>query len=129
MSIKFYQHEHQIPFQDTDMAGVVHYTKVLGYVELAEHVFLMKLGIDPISDKGGFPKVSVQCDYKYPLRFQDEVSIEVSLTKISTKSLQWEFSMMSNEVTTAVGEFVTAYVDGSGRATEIPERIISLLAE
>ena len=63
--MKTYLYKHCIPFQDTDMAGVVHYTKILGYAELAEHAYLADLGIEVISNKGGLPKVHVECDYLF----------------------------------------------------------------
>ncbi len=42
------------------MAGVVHFTNLLTYVEEAEHAALISVGIKPISNEGGFPKVKVE---------------------------------------------------------------------
>ena len=111
------------------MAGVVHYSKILGYAELAEHVFLLDLGIPPISKNGGFPKVHVECDYLRPLRFGDEITIQITLAKSSTRSLHWGFEISVNDDISAKGKLVTAHVNAQGKATEIPAEWQRLLSE
>ena len=127
--MKTYLHHHSVPFKDTDMAGVVHYTSILGYVELAEHAFLKQLGIPPISERGGLPKVHVECDYLSPLRFGDDVLIELSLAKLSPRSIHWGFQVTVNDKISAKGKFITAHVDASGSPSEMPLHWQSLLAE
>jgi acyl-CoA thioester hydrolase len=118
--MKTYLYQHRIPFQDTDMAGVVHYTRILGYVELAEHAFLLELGISPISSSGGFPKVHVECDYLRPLRFTEKIVIELTLINCSPRSIHWGFQIMSSDEIPAKGKLITAHVDGDGKACEMP---------
>ncbi len=132
--MKTYLYKHCIPFQDTDMAGVVHYTRILGYVELAEHAYLSDLGIDAISNKGGLPKVHVECDYLFPLRFNDMVEVRLLLNKCSTKSLHWEFEItlkgkdFLEGKLCAKGKMITVYVNAQGEATNIPTEWFVLLA-
>ncbi len=127
--MKTYLYKHSIPFQDTDMAGVVHYTRILAYAELAEHAFLKELGISPISSSGGFPKVHVGCDYLRPLRFEDQISIQLTLAKLSSKSLHWGFEISVNDKLSAKGELITAHVDATGNPCEIPAEWQKLLSE
>jgi len=123
-----YRYEHQVPFQDTDMAGVVHYTCILGYIELAEHAKLASAGIEVISSKGGLPKVHVSCDYLSPLRFGDLLEVELLLVRCSAKSLHWSFIIRCNNKDCAKGEMVTAYVDERGKSIRIPKEWDTLLA-
>lgn len=118
-----------VPFQDTDMAGVVHYTRVLGYIELAEHACLDELGIAVISSEGGLPKVRVECDYSYPLRFRDEVLVALTLGEVGERSMSWGFVVSVGDRVCAEGEMVTAYVDSAGRGEVIPASWRSLLSE
>ncbi|MEZ7956830.1 MAG: thioesterase family protein [Rubritalea sp.] len=127
--MKTYLYQHSVPFQDTDMAGVVHYTRILGYAELAEHAFLTKLGITPISKSGGLPKVHVECDYQSPLRFADDVTIELSLIEFSTRSIHWAFKITTNDKIAALGKFSTAYVGADGKPSEMPSHWQSLLGK
>lgn len=118
--MKTYLYHHKIPFQDTDMAGVVHYTRILGYAELAEHSFLLELGIPPISSSGGFPKVHVECDYLKPIRFNEEIVIELTLMKFSPRSIHWGFQIMVSDTISVIGKLITAHVDTAGKASEMP---------
>ena len=122
--MKTYLYHHCVPFQDTDMAGVVHYTRILGYAELAEHAFLLELGILPISASGGFPKVHVECDY-----LRDEIVIELTLIQCSARSIHWGFQITANAEISAKGKLITAHVDTTGNACEMPVDWQSLLAE
>jgi len=125
--MKTYIHEHRIPFQDTDMAGVVHYTSVLGYVELAEHAFLAELGIEVISSEGGLPKVHVDCDYLYPLKFGDRADVYLTLSKCSHRSLHWQFEIKVGEEYCAKGQMITAYVNVKGESSKLPADWLRLL--
>lgn len=127
--MKTYLYQHCVPFQDTDMAGVVHYTRILGYVELAEHAFLQELGVSPISKDGGLPKVHVECDYLRPLRFGDELDVEIFLLKSSARSIHWGFEISVSGDISAKGKLVTAYVDSRGKPGEMPAEWQGLLGE
>lgn len=127
LGMKTYLYHHSVPFQDTDMAGVVHYTRILGYAELAEHAFLLELGIPPISKIGGLPKVHVECDYHRPLRFGDYITIELSLIKSSPRSIQWGFQITANDEISAKGKLITAHVDMNGNPSEMPQAWQQLL--
>jgi acyl-CoA thioester hydrolase len=59
--------------------------------------------------KWGFPRVSVACDYQKPARFQDILTIAVTLEKLGTKSLSYRFDFTNQR-----GEPVA-----SGRMTSV----------
>lgn len=129
LGMKTYLYHHSIPFQDTDMAGVVHYTRILGYAELAEHAFLLELGIPPISKSSGLPKVHTECDYLRPLRFADDITIELSLIKFSPKSIHWGFQITVNDEISSKGKLITAHVDVNGNPSEMSTQWQSLLGK
>lgn len=115
-----YKHIIQVPFQDTDMAGVAHYLRLLAYVEQAEHAALKSVGVPVISKKGGFPKVHIECDYRSPARFGDELDVVITLREISDKSLHWGYIIEREGRSIAGGTMVTAMVDPEGKAKAIP---------
>jgi len=131
--MRTYHYDHIVPFQDTDMAGVAHYISILGYVELAEHAFLKELGISPISEKGGFPKVHVDCDYSRPLRFGDVIRVSLTLSEYSSRTLHWEFDIAEYDEASgnivASGKLVTTFVDSQGKSIEMPKDWQGLLGE
>lgn len=110
----------KVPFADTDMAGIVHFSRILCYVEEAEHAVMTGVGVHAMTREGGYPKVHVDCDYHAPLRFDDEVSIDLTLVRLGGKSLTWKFKVRRNEQTAAQGGFTTVYTDSTGGSAEIP---------
>ena len=72
-----------VEFADTDMAGIVHYSNFFRYMEAAEHAFFRSLGFSVVTKQVeppvGWPRVHASCDYKRPLRFEDEVEIPVQV--------------------------------------------------
>lgn len=92
-------HSFKIPrlveFSDTDMAGIVHFTAFFRYMEQAEHAFYRSLGMSVIMHEGekqiSFPRVHASCDYTKPLRFEDEIEIELIVREKKTKALVYEF--------------------------------------
>lgn len=121
MSAPLTEYKRSVSFSDTDMAGVVHFTTILRYVEDAEHAALRQMDVPAISKDGGFPKVHVECDYRSPVRFGDEVCVQLELDKISTRSLSWSFVLSVKEKIAARGKIVTAMVSNKGESIEIPK--------
>jgi len=84
-----------VEFSETDMAGVMHFSNYFRFMEYAEHAFLRSLGLSVVSHNTdpaiGWPRVDVQCEFKRPLRFEDEVEIHLRVAKKSEKSITYEF--------------------------------------
>ena len=69
----------RIEFADTDMAGIVHFANFFRMMEATEHAFFRSLGLTIHGHEAGtttgWPRVSATCDYRAPLRFEEEVEI------------------------------------------------------
>lgn len=85
----------RVEFSETDMAGIVHYSNFFRYMEAAEHAFFRSLGFSVVTQNVeppvGWPRVHASCDYKSPLRFEDEVEVHMLVTEKKSKSLSYEF--------------------------------------
>lgn len=85
----------RVEFADTDMAGIMHYSNFFRFMETAEHAFFRSLGLSIVTKKVtppvGWPRVRAHCDFKSPLRFEDEVEIHLLVTKKKSKSLSYIF--------------------------------------
>src|SRR6478735_11287242 len=85
----------RVEFAETDMAGIVHFSNFFRMMEATEHAFFRSLGFsihghDPVSTTG-WPRVSAQCDYRAPLRFEEEVEIHLLVADIRTRSIRYTF--------------------------------------
>ena len=84
-----------IQFADTDMAGIVHFANFFRYMEEVEHAFYRSLGLAVHPRDGnrilGWPRVSAKCEYRQPLRFDDQVEIQLLVKEKKKKSLSYLF--------------------------------------
>ena len=85
----------QVEFSDTDMAGIMHFSNFFRYMESAEHAFFRSLGFSVVTRQVdppvGWPRVHAECDYKQPLRFEDEVEIHMLVSEKKSKSFGYVF--------------------------------------
>lgn len=119
----------RVHFADTDAAGVVHFSKILCYIEEAIHFFLLEQGLDVSSEREGWPVVKVDIDYRKPLFFNDEVDISVEPFSSGKTSLSWSFCAFSDGVIIAEGILTNVRVDGRGKPVEVPQLLKSLVTE
>jgi acyl-CoA thioester hydrolase len=95
-----FRHTRRVEFGDTDMAGIVHFARFFAFMEAAECEFLRSLGLSVVMDWEGervsFPRVSASCDYLRPARFEDVLTIAVSIRKVGEKSVSYGFEFFKN---------------------------------
>lgn len=125
----------RVEFSETDMVGIVHYSNFFRYMETAEHAFFRSIGYSIVSNQTnppvGWPRVHASCDFRQPLRFEDEVEVHMLVTEKKSKSLTYEFRFRrlnaSPVVEVARGKLTVVCVtcDASGKmsAATIPQEI------
>ena len=125
----------RVEFAETDMAGIVHYSNFFRYMEAAEHGFFRSLGFSVVADhtppRIGWPRVHAECDYVQPLRFEDQVEIQLLVSEMKSKALSYVFRFRklnaSPPLEVARGKLtvvcVTHEADGKMKATAIPKAV------
>mgnify|MGYP003578540793 CR=1 FL=1 len=75
----------RVYFYECDGAGIVHFSNYFRYMEEAEHGLWRETGLSIArKDLGvGFPRVAASFEYHRPLRFEDEIDIQVRIVSIS----------------------------------------------
>jgi acyl-CoA thioester hydrolase len=103
----------RVEFGDTDMAGIAHFANFFRYMEAAETDFLHTLGLSVSwaagGERYGFPRVSVGCDFKRPVRFEDVLDITVTVEEVGRKSVRYRFDFARGGAEVAVGRITTVY--------------------
>lgn len=142
---------HRVEFAETDMAGLMHFSNFFRLMEATEHAWFREHGLsiheaDSQYMHGGelgWPRVHAGADYKAPLRFEEEVDIELRVAEVRSKTIRYGFTFrrvpthadeaegLSGEVA-ATGEIVAACVrldraSGQLAAIEIPPAILDKL--
>ena len=103
-----YHTKRRIEFSDTDMAGIVHFSRFFIFMESAEHEFLRSLGTSVTTKRNGdiisWPRIEASCEYLNPAKFEDELSIQLTVQKKGEKSLSYQFVFTKHDVEIARGK-------------------------
>ena len=104
----------RVEFSDTDMAGIVHFSRFFVFMEAAEHAFLRSLGTSVSTEWGGnkigWPRLEATCTYLSPAVFEDVLDIHLRVIRKGTKSLTYRFDFFRGEMAIASGELITYVV-------------------
>ena len=122
----------RVEFVDTDMGGIVHFSRYPVFVETAEHRFREAAGhlvhhTDGDGRPIGWPRVSMTLDYHSPARFGDTLAIHMSVARIGEKSMTFGFDVRVGERRIVSGTMtsVCCILDPRGdvRGIPIPDEI------
>jgi YbgC/YbaW family acyl-CoA thioester hydrolase len=123
----------RVLFHETDMAGVVHFSCFFKYMEEAEHALWREAGLSiaPPGAEVGWPRVSAQCDFLRPLRFEDEFEVWLRITAITNRSISYSCELALDREPVASGAMTIACVshrpDEPMKSVPIPAEVLSRL--
>lgn len=135
--IRSYQTQRRVEFADTDIGGLVHFSRFFVFMETAEHELLRSIGteVHSVYERGtiGWPRVSAECEYKAPVSFAETLDILVEIARKGTKSMTYRFTFSCEERVIAVGRLTSVCCvlgePGGPRAIQIPDFIADRLEE
>ena len=127
----------RIEFADTDMGGIVHFSRFFVFMETAEHEFLRALGAEVHMDLDdmhiGWPRVEASCQYLSPAHLGDELEIHVRVARKGGKSMTYAFTFSCGENIIARGRMssVCCQMNASDglKAIPIPAAIADRIGE
>lgn len=129
--------QRRIEFADTDMGGIVHFSRFFVFMETAEHEFLRALGAEVhmrFDDQDiGWPRVEASCQYLSPARLADVLEIHLRVLRKGSKSMTYAFTFSCDDTIVARGRMSSvccALQDPDGlRAIPIPAPIADRISE
>lgn len=120
----------RVQFAETDMAGIAHFSNYFRWMEEVEHAFFRSLGLSVAMRHDGaeigWPRVNVGCEYRGPVRFEDELELRLRVTKVGGKSLSYEVDFLLAGKSVALGKTTSVCCvleDGKMRSVPIPEPV------
>jgi acyl-CoA thioester hydrolase len=122
----------RVRFDEVDLQGVVHHTKIVTYLEIARVEFWRELGISykNMRDEGyEFIINSVKVDYINPLAFDEiiDVFVEVKSLKRASFILKYEiFNQQGDKAIYAETGLVCSRV-GTGKPGALPDKYLERL--
>ncbi|MGH9056342.1 MAG: acyl-CoA thioesterase [Acidimicrobiales bacterium] len=124
-------YRHQVRYLEADQQGVVFNMWFLGYFDEALAAYLAEGGLPyrAMLDQGyDVQLVHTEIDWKAPLRWPDEATVEVTLAESGRTSFALSFTVRTGGTLVASGRtvYVVVGVDGSGKRA-IPEPLATAL--
>lgn len=88
----------KVRFGDIDHAGIVYYPRFLHYFHVALEEFfteVVQVEYHTVINEHriGLPSVRLQIDFRSPLRFGDEIDVEVCGLELGTTSVTWSYAV------------------------------------
>ncbi len=132
-----YRTSRAIEFSDTDMEGLIHFSRFFIFMETAEHRFLADRGSSvALREDGqrlGWPRLAVGCEFVAPVHFEDELDIRLLVLRKGRRSLTYgcEFQHRGRQVARGQSSSVCCILssDGSLESTDIPEQLAARITE
>jgi acyl-CoA thioester hydrolase len=123
----------RVIYGDTDQMGVVYYANYLRYFEAGRSEFIRAKGLTYRafeSEHGlALPVVEAAVRYRIPARYDDLLTVEVTLSEVRRASARFEYRVLRERDLVATGHTVHACVDDSGRPRRLPEILLARLRE
>lgn len=113
MDNKYYVRK--VNYYETDRMGIVHHSNHIRYFEEARINFMNKIGCDvmELENKGVIiPNVDAYAKYIKPIRFDDDIYIEVKLVKFSGALMEYNYTIRfcSDDTIAATGHTAHCFV-------------------
>lgn len=118
---------HKVNYYETDKMGITHHSNYIRFMEEARMNFLSEVGypMTRLEAEGiTSPVVSVNCEYKHPTTYSDEIEIEVSLTQYTGAKLSLSYIMRNADTKEIVAAASSShcFIDANGRPIAVKKR-------
>jgi YbgC/YbaW family acyl-CoA thioester hydrolase len=130
-----FRYPRRVQFHETDLAGIVHFSWYFKYMEEAEHALWRSVGmsIAPPNPEFGFPRVNATCDFKAPLRFEDDVEVHIAVETIGRRSIRYACTLRRGADIVATGSMTSVCVtrdeNGHARSIDVPQSVRARLTQ
>lgn len=107
--------------------GLVHHSNYLRFFEIARTEFFRFAGgrYREVEESGFYVVVArVDCRYKAPARYDDEIDITTRIVNITAAKIVHEYEIHRDQTLLVQATVTLAVIDGDGRLQRVPEVLI-----
>lgn len=115
---------HKVKYYECDGMAITHHSNYIRFMEEARVDWLdqLDMGFERMEADGIVsPVMGVECQYKRPTKFQDEIEIEVRVKSVSALKLEFEYIMQVGGTTVFTGSSTHCFMSG-GRPISLSSR-------
>lgn len=117
----------RVYYEDTDLAGIVYYANYLKFIERARTEWVREIGIDQgaLKAEAGivFAVRRIEADYLVPAKFDDMLSVETHLLKVTGARLVLDQKVMRDDVALFQSEVTLVALSDTGAPQRLPADI------
>ena len=103
---------HKVNYYETDKMGITHHSNYIRWMEEARIDFLDQIGFgySKLEQDGIIsPVIGIECEYKTPTTFNDEVEIDARIKEFKGVKLVIEYSMINKDTGELVMEGISKH--------------------
>jgi acyl-CoA thioester hydrolase len=127
MSIDSHEIQVRVRYCETDAMGYLHHANYFNFFEMGRtELFRAQGGNYRMMEERGFflVVVKIECHYKIPSRFDDELTIRTRISRLTPAKLEHEYQVIRGGIEVAKGHSVLACVDREGKVQRITDEIL-----
>lgn len=124
-------YKHKVAYYECDGMRITHHSNYVRFMEEARIDFLDKLGYGyekMESDGVVSPVISVNCNFKRPTKFQDEIEIEISVREITTFKIKFDYVMKVGKDIVCTAESQHCFLE-NGKPVSLAEKYPDLFTQ
>lgn len=128
MEIQPYYHE--VKYYECDGMGITHHSNYIRFMEEARVDWMDQLGygFDRMESEGVVsPVVAVECRYRVPTKFKDQIEISVSIAHISELKISFSYTMKVEGKIACTGSSTHCFLE-KGHPVSVSKRFPTLYA-
>ena len=118
----------RVIYRDTDAEGVVYYANYLGFFERGRTELLRKTGVSlrRLKEEEGvlFTIVKVECDYKAPALYDDEITVRTEIEETTSARIVFKQEALREDQVLVSARITACAISLKGfKPVRLPERI------
>lgn len=117
----------RVRYDECDPMGLVHHSNYLRYFEIGRTELLRASGgrYRDMEDAGMLVVVArVDCRYKTPARYDDEIEVHTRIAKVTAAKIIHEYTITRDSVTVVEATVTLAVIDRDGKLQRVPTSLI-----
>ncbi len=116
----------RVRYAEADAMGVLHHSKYFEYFEIGRTELLRQAGFRyrDLEARGFlFVVVRLECRFRSPARYDDEVTLTTKITRMTRASIDHAYELKRDGQLLCEASSTLACVDRSGKLIEIPDEL------
>lgn len=122
----------RVRYQETDQMGVVYHANYFVWFEMGRAELFRSSGFRYLDlEEAGFltPVIKVNCNYLKPAFYDDLLSVETQLDKLTPVRLEFSYQIKRKTTLLATGETVHAIIDNNGKPQNLKKKAPELWSQ